>query len=300
MAVQSTGYTLNLTARSLRKQSGFTIVVALPNVGNTFFTPIVDSIERTAAARGYSVVISNRRVDQNQGGELTEYFLSNRADGLLLFDGTTDIAALRAVGPHSDGFFPTVVVCEAIPHSMLPTVKSDNRSAARLAVTHLIELGHRQIAHLAAPRYNVLYYERKVGLHDALTAAGLDFDPSWELAGDFSLESGAEAARKFVRLSPRPSAIFCASDDMAMGFVSELRNHNIACPRDISVVGFDDIPLARHFWPRLTTVRQQQGEMGRVSTEMLLTSLSTQRPLSAKQNVVLSCDLVVRDSTMRV
>lgn len=299
-AVRATGYTINLTARSLRKQSGHTIVVALPNVGNTFFTPIVDAIERTASSRGYSVVISNRSVERRNGGELAEYFRSNRADGLLLFDGTTDIAALRTVGANIGGFFPTVVVCEAIPHSMLPTVKSDNRAASHMAVQHLIELGHRQIAHLAAPRYNVLYYERVAGMQDALEAAGLHMDPCWELAGDFSLESGVAAARKFLTLAPRPTAIFCASDNMAVGFVSELRRHDIECPRDVSVVGFDDIPLARHFWPRLTTVRQQQSEMGRAAAEMLLNSLSEQRPLSNKQDVVLSCDLIVRDSTRRL
>lgn len=299
-AVRATGYTLNLTARSLRKQAGHTIVVALPNVGNTFFTPIVDAIERTASAQGYSVVISNRNVEREKGGELAEYFRSNRADGLLLFEGTTDIAALRSVGASIGGFFPTVVVCEAIPHSQLPTVKSDNRDASRIAVAHLIDRGHRHIAHLAAPRYNVLYYERVAGLHDALSSAGLPFDAAWEFRGDFSLESGVEAARKFVTLSPRPTAIFCANDDMAIGFISELRHHDIECPRDISVVGFDDIPLAQHFWPRLTTVRQQQVEMGRTATEMLLKSLSEQRPLSSKQNVQLPCELIIRDSTRRI
>ncbi len=297
MAVRATGYTLNLTARSLRKQAGHTIVVALPNVGNTFFTPIVDSIERVAAARGYSVVISNRRIDQNQGGELTEYFLSNRADGLLLFDGTTDIAALRPAGAGSEGFFPTVVVCEAIPHSQLPTVKSDNLRASQMAVEHLIDLGHERIAHLAAPRYNVLYYERKAGFDAAMAHAGLPFDPCWEMTGDFSLESGVAAARQFVALSPRPTAVFCASDNMAIGFISELRNHELECPRDVSVVGFDDIPLARHFWPRLTTVRQKQVEMGRIAADLLLTSLGTQQPLNASQNVILPCELVIREST---
>lgn len=296
-AVRATGYTLNLTARSLRKQTGQTIVVALPNVGNTFFTPIVDSIERTASTRGYSVLLSNRRVESDHGADLTEYFLSNRADGLLLFDGTTDIAALRIGTRADDAFFPTVVVCEAIPHSKLPTVKADNRGAARRAVEYLIGLGHRKIAHLAAPRFNVLYYERTAGVKEAFVHAGLKYRREWEIAGDFSLQSGVKAAQLFLALDPRPTAIFCASDNMAIGLISELRHNGVECPRDVSVVGFDDIPVSRHCWPRLTTVRQQQCEMGRLAAEMLLDSLGSQSVLTAQNSIILPCELIVRGST---
>lgn len=296
-AVRATGYTLNLTARSLRKQTGQTIVVALPNVGNTFFTPIVDSIERTAAARGYSVLLSNRRAQSDQGDDLAEYFLSNRADGLLLFDGTTDIAALSTGTGQNRTFFPTVVVAEAIEDANLPTVKSDNRGAAKFAVEHLIGLGHRHIAHLAAPKYNVLYTERTAGVKDAMVEAGLDYRPEWELDGDFTMETGVLAALRFMALDPRPTAVFCASDNMAIGLISELRNNGIECPRDVSVVGFDDIPVAQHYWPRLTTVRQQQAEMGHLSAKMLLDSLDNHTVLSAKQSVVLPCELVTRGST---
>lgn len=295
-AIRVTGYTLNQTARSLRQRTARTILVALPDIRNPFFSSILDAVEREATNRGYGVLVANLFLSQDPARRLQEYMLSNRADGLLLLDGSLDVDTLRALSraPYS---VPLVVACEEIPNSGFHMVLTDNLQAAERATCHLIDLGHRQIGHLLGPDHNVVTRDRFSGFSKAIKDAGLPIRPNWLFRGNFDMESGFAAAAHFMALEERPTAVFAANDESAIGFLSGLRQHGIECPRDISVVGFDDLGVAAHYTPPLTTMRQPREVLGRMAAETLINVLEEVDEARGQLRIVLNSDLVVRGST---
>lgn len=296
-AVQATGYTLNQAARSLRQRTSKTILVGLPDIRNSFFSTILDAIEREAALRGYGVLVCNRYSGPNPARRLGEYFLSHRADGLLLLDGSLDLEQLLSLtrGPSA---VPLVVACEEIPDAPFHTVKTDNPRAAAQATRHLIDLGHTRIGHISGPVGNVLRQERLAGFMQAMDEAGLKVFPDWIFPGNFMMESGYAAALQYLGMAKRPSAVFAANDETAIGFLSGLREQGLECPRDISVVGFDDLAVALHYSPPLTTMRQPREKLGQLAAQTLINILegnAEARPL----RIVLTSEMIIRSSTTR-
>jgi LacI family repressor for deo operon, udp, cdd, tsx, nupC, and nupG len=295
-AVRITGYTPNQSARSLRQRTARTILVALPDIGNPFFSVILDAVEREAAGRGYGVLVANGFAGADSGMRMRDYFTSNRVDGLLLFDGSIDLAQLMMLTGDSSPV-PLVVVCEEIPDAPFHTVKTDNSYAAERATRHLIELGHTKIGHIRGPLGNVLTRERELGFERAMQAAGLAIRPEWMLPGAFSMETGLAAAQQFMRLQDRPTAVFAANDESAIGFIAGLRQHGLECPADVSVVGFDDLALAAHVWPPLTTMRQPRAALGRIAAGALIDVIEGERHIRVPMHMVLSSELILRGST---
>ncbi len=295
-AVRVTGYTPNQSARSLRQRTARTILVALPDIGNPFFSTILDAVEREAAARGYGVLVANRFSDGDSGLRMRDYFISNRVDGLLLFDGSTDLAQLMMLTGEPLPF-PLIVACEEIPSAPFHTVKTDNRYAAACATRHLIGLGHRAIGHIRGPAGNVLTAEREAGFAAAMAAAGLQVRPEWMFSGSFNMDAGHRAGQCFMQLEKRPTAIFAANDESAIGFLSALQQHGLECPRDISLVGFDDLAVASHVCPPLTTMRQPREALGRVAAEALIDLIEGRGHSRVPLHMVLSSELITRGST---
>jgi LacI family repressor for deo operon, udp, cdd, tsx, nupC, and nupG len=229
---------------------------------------------------------------------MRDYFMSNRVDGLLLFDGSVDLEQLMLL-TGAPTPFPLIVVCEEIPHAPFHTVKTDNAYAAERATRHLIELGHRQVGHIRGPEGNVLTGEREAGFRKAMQDAGLDIRAEWMLPGAFEMEAGLIAAQHFLRLDSRPTAIFAANDESAVGFISGLRQNGLDCPADVSVVGFDDLALAAHVWPPLTTMRQPRAALGRIAAGALIDVIEGERHSRVPMHMVLSSEMIVRGSTCR-
>lgn len=299
-AVLATGYTLNQTARSLRMKSTRTILAALPNISNPFFSPILNAIEEVAMSRGYSLLVTNSTYGDDSLDQLRAFLNSSRADGLLLLNGALTPADLQTLYS-SSARMPVVVACEEIPGSGQSTVCTDNREAAARATQHLIELGHKRIAHLTGPSTNILGTERQAGFEDAMQAAGLSIDPGLVFEGSFSVQTGRVAAKHFFGLRQPPTAIFSGNDSMAIGLVAEASNLGLNCPSDFSIIGFDDIELASSFIPPITTMHQPTGEIGRIATVTLLDQLEDADASDAfPKSIVLKSSLVVRGSTARL
>jgi LacI family repressor for deo operon, udp, cdd, tsx, nupC, and nupG len=295
-AVALTGYTINQAARSLRLKTARTILVAFPNIGNAYYSTVLDGVVHEASSRGYGALVANRLSD-NPTRWLAEYFLSNRADGMVLFDGTLDAKQLYNL-KSPQGKFPLVVSFDELTDDRLHAVMTDNRTAAARATAYLIELGHRRIGHLHVPsRSGFMASERLLGFQDAMGAAGLEIRPDWIFDGNFSLESGEAAGGAFLRLKDRPSAIFIGNDPMAVSFISVLRAGGVECPRDLSIIGFDDIEISRFLSPPLTTMRQPRYEMGRLATKALLDILESDQSNRAPLRIILKSELIIRDST---
>ncbi len=294
-AVDETGYAGNAMARSLRRMETRMIVVLVPDIGNPFFSEILSGIESVASASGYNVLIGDTNNDPVKERTFADYVRGHQADGMLLLNGRPPYFADRAQPESRRALPPLVVLCERLPRHDFPTVRIDNVAAAEAATAHLTDLGHRHIAHITGPDGNILTAERLEGYERALNRAGLECTPALIQHGDFSIESGRLAAQRLLEATPRPTAIFCANDEMAIGAIAELKAAGRTIPADVSVVGFDDLQIAGFYDPPLTTVRQPRREIGETSMRMMLDRLANDN-LDAR-DCVLPWELVVRSSS---
>lgn len=293
-AVEATGYRINHAARNLRRRQAGGIVVLVPNLANPFFSQILSGIASAMAPSGYNVLIADTHQTHADDGIL-DYLHNNRADGLIVLHGALP-EALPPAGSAAAHLPPVVFACEWLVEGARPQVTIDNAYGARLAIDHLAALGHLRIGHLMGPQGNVLTASRARGAREALAANGLEIREEWFLEGDFSLDSGAAAARRWLAMTARPTAVFCASDAMACGFIGALSRGGISVPDDVSVVGFDDIEIAAHLVPALTTIAQPRPLIGETAAQMLL-DLIRNKDDAAPASAVLPVELVVRAST---
>ncbi len=294
-AVLETGYTINQAARTLRLQKAKTILTAMPGIGNPFYSTILEAVVAEATTRGYGVLVTGRLGD-DPARWLSDYFLSNRADGLLLFDGRLDTRRLHAIASHG-GNLPLVAAYDELPDPQINSVITDNLQAAERAVQHLYDLGHRKIGHISGPSRNTFPNERLIGFRKATFERRIESRDDWIFSGDYTMESGRAAGNYFAGLEDRPTALFSGNDEMAIGAIASLRDHGIVCPRDISVIGFDDIAVSRNYAPALTTMRQPREQIGRIATETLINILEGNVRSLAPMRVVLKSELMVREST---
>ncbi|MCO6384815.1 substrate-binding domain-containing protein [Oceanicola sp. 502str15] len=299
-AVRITGYRVNHAARNLRMQKAGAVLVLVPNLGNPFFSTILAAISESFAGSDTSVLIADTASSASGGRELAGYFLDGRIDGMISLDGglaPADLEAFDAAGVADR----IVFACEWVDGASLPSVRSDNEEGARLAVQHLYDLGHRDIAHVTGPAGNVLTKARRAGMLAERARLGLPSRDDWIIRGDFSLASGREAAQRIIAMEERPSAVFCASDQVAFALMSTLNAAGVRVPEDISVVGFDDIELSKVYTPALTTIRQDRHALGRQSARLLLERIaSADDPLAASGQgrvETISVELVARQST---
>jgi LacI family transcriptional regulator, repressor for deo operon, udp, cdd, tsx, nupC, and nupG len=291
-AVRQTGYNLNAAAQSLRQRRANTVLVVVPDIGNTFFSEILGGIQQVASAAGLTMLIGDTGRTQAREDGYIRYLLNGRADGaLLLADPKAawfDIPNVNAQGIH-----PIVTISEVGPDHATTAVSIDNAAAAEAAVQHLIAQGHRRIAHLTGPRTDILTRERLAGYRRALASAGLPLRDDYVIPGDYSLASGRAAFDRFRQMPDRPTALFFANDESAMGFISSAHLAGVRVPQDVSVVGFDDIHFAQSCIPALTTIRQPRAEMGAAAMRLLLAIIADEAPPS----VCLPYELIARAST---
>ncbi len=295
-AVKSTGYRINRTARNLRTQRAHSVLVLLPDLANPFFSNILEGISSHLSSQGYSMLIASTKQVHDSGERLIDYLDDARADGMIVLDGglAPDVVEMLANAPQSK---PVLTACEWIDGASFPSVRCENRHGTRAAVNHLYDLGHRKIAHVTGPADNVLTQTRKAAFADEIAELRLDLPPDWIIPGDFSLIGGCDAARAWIGMKDRPTAVFCASDQLALGFIAELSRHGISVPRHVSVMGFDDIDLAEQFIPPLTTIRQDRLIIGETAAKMLMSRILNPGDPQAENSAVLPVSLVIRDST---
>lgn len=294
-AIEETGYIINHAARNLRRQTTGSIVVLVPNLSNPFFSSILSGIAAVISGAGLNVLVADTKQPEGADRQIIQYLNNTRADGLIVLDGQLP-EDLFATGDGGRARPPVVFACEWVEGPERPSVTVDNVAGAAMAVDHLIATGHTQIGHVAGPPDNILTVRRRTGAVAALEAAGLAVREDWFFAGDFSLASGIRAARAWLALAERPGAVFCSSDAMACGFMSELHRQGVAVPGDVAVVGFDDIEIAEHFVPALTTIRQPRTAIGETAARMLLERLGG-GDTPGESRILLPVELIARDST---
>lgn len=299
-AAKRTGYRINLAARNLRQQRTGAVVVLVPNLGNPFFSEIIAGVENILTQRGLNVLVVDTLQHRRQPDNLMDALSPSRADAIICLDG----ALPRMFGDRllESGVAPMLFACEWAPASTLPAIQVDNAQGAALAIRHLAELGHRDIGHVCGPADNVLTTARSDGTRASLASLSLDINEDWFFGGDFNLDAGIRAADWWLSLKRRPTALFCASDELALGLIGALSRQGISVPNDLSVVGFDDIEIARHYVPALTTIAQPRMTIGQESARLALRIMDNANGAASEEvrPIVLPVNLVVRDSTAEV
>ena len=288
-AIRKLGYRPNTLAQALA--TGRSRTLGVVSFDTTLYGPASTllGIEQAAHDAGYSVTIASLRSLDRAG--MLGAVQRLRDQGV---DGTVVIAPQRSAADalrHLPAGVP-VVAAEAGPDDAVPVVAVDQHAGALAATRHLLGLGHRTVWHLAGPAGWPEAVERVEGWRAALAEAGAR--PPAVLRGDWSARAGYELGRRLAE-DPRVTAVFVGNDQMALGLLRRLHEVGRSAPRQISVVGFDDIPEAAYFTPPLTTVRQDFAEVGRRCLHVLLARI--ERPEPAPRRVVVPAELVVREST---
>lgn len=290
-AARELGYRPNPAARSLAGSRSFLIAHLHDNPVPEYITAVNTGIYDACRSKGYFLL--PEPVDRTAPDfldRLQSFLMTSRADGVVLTpplcDNNEILALLKDNGTAYASLSPT-----RQPENT-PVMRLDDRLAVMEIVNHLIDHGHKQIAFIAGPAGHNASTGRREGYLDAMANAGLRVSPELIAEGDYSLRSGLEAARLLLDSSTRPTAIFAANDDMAVGAMTALMAAGLSIPGDISVAGFDDTRLASAVWPALTTVRQPVSDMARRAAERLMTP-DEDMPLEE----VFDFELIVRQST---
>ena len=289
-AVAKLGYSPNVQARSLRTARTHTIVALVPDISNPFYSAVIRGIERVAHQNQYSVLLGDTQHSVEREQSYAELISRRQADGLIT------LAPRVPVISHT-GRAPVVNACEYVKDPAIASVHIDNARAAREALVHLINLGHRDIAFIAGREHTPISADRERGYRQALEAAGLPVNPELVAQGDFSVESGVRAMEQLYAAEQPFTAVFCSNDEMAIGALQVIKGRGQRIPEDVSVIGFDDIPHARYTDPPLTTIAQPMAELGMEAMTMLLEIL--QDPTTRPRKRILPAPLVIRASAGR-
>jgi LacI family transcriptional regulator len=293
-AMRELGYTPDATARSLRVGRTDTIGLVVPDNTNPFFAALARGIEEAGFEAGYTTILANSNERPDREHRYVSTLVSKRVDGLILVPSRGDHSALTRLLQNAR--IPVVVVDRDAELPNADIVVYDNEGGSRLAVRHLIELGHERIACVAGPADASSAADRVRGFRTALAEAGLPVPDRAVVEADFHFRGGRGATARLLDSSVEFTALFAANDLMAAGAIRELTARGIAVPRDMSVIGFDDAPLAEMISPALTTMRQGLQDMAHSAVSLLLSRVTSGDGAQPVRKV-LPTSLVIRDST---
>ena len=285
------GYRPNPLARGLKTNRSYTVGVIVPDIQNPLFPPIIRGIDDRLGEAGYTPLIANTDNDPARERVDFEAMRARQVDGIVTATARVEHELLDEVAGSG---IPLVLVNRRVQDGTLPSATADDHAGARLAVEHLVELGHTRIAHLAGPQDVSTGRQRFEGFAEAMRNAGLDPGPVRE-GRAFTEPEGARLCAELLDGGERITGIVAGNDLMALGCYDVFADRGIACPVDVSVVGFNDMPFADRFHPPLTTIAIPHYEIGVAAADLLLERLQGNGDGPAE--VVLPAHLIARGST---
>jgi LacI family transcriptional regulator len=299
-ALQELDYVPNAVARSLTSARTHTLGVVTANVADYAFGQTVAGAEAEARRRGYYLLVGSVEDASNEAEEeaYLQLLLQRQVEGLIL-DWPT-LANHSSLGLSLVAArLPVVLVAATTDRPGVQSVDIDNRQAGHDATAYLIAQGHRSVATISGPLAWSSAQHRLAGYHDALRTAGMQASPNLILScPDWGPDSGRLATARLLDEHAEFTAIFAQSDLLAAGAIAELRQRNVRVPEDVSIIGFDDIPIAGFLEPPLTTMRQPIRELGELATSIVIQSIGRSESTETGQSHrhLLSATLVVRES----
>jgi LacI family transcriptional regulator len=290
-AVEALSYQPNSVARNLRRSESSLWAVIVPDVGNPFFTSMVRGVEDVAQGAGYSVVLCNSDEEPGKEARYVAAAAAERMAGVVISPASTrdtDVTQLLDLG------IPVVAVDRRLSGASVDTVLVDNERAAEEAAEHLIDMGYRRVACITGPRQAMTASERLAGYQRALRRRGQDLRPPLVRHADFRERGGYEAMASLLA-DAAPDAVFVANNLMTVGALECLMKSGIGVPREVGVVGFDEIPWANLVRPSLSTVAQPTYDMGKTAGQLLAARRNS--PGKPCATVILPTTLNVRASS---
>ncbi|MGD1031373.1 MAG: LacI family DNA-binding transcriptional regulator [Opitutaceae bacterium] len=273
-AMKDLDYQPNRVARRLRQRGGKRQLLGLiiPDIQNPFFAEIARGVEDVAYANQFAVMLCNSDENLEKESFYLDVMRAESVDGIILPPINDQDPAVRKI---AESGMPIVTVDRSLSDSTIDKVEVDNRQGAFDAVAHLIKLGHNRIG-LITGRINIsTSRDRKLGYEQALAAGEIPLNPDYVRVGDYKQASGYALTDELLALPVPPTALFVANNLMAVGAIEAVHKRNLKIPRDVAIIGFDDLPWADALDPPLTMVRQPAYEVGRAAAELLLNRLGS-------------------------
>ncbi len=303
-AMEVLDYQPNLLASSLRSGESKIIGLIIPDISNQFFSEISRKIEDHGLEHGYSVIVCNTDDDIEKETKYIDILIAKQVDGIIFISAGDEATSLRK--PISSSM-PIVVADRDIENQKVNTVIVDNFHGGYEATSYLIQLGHKRIGFISGPSMITPSSERFEGYKQALEESDIPIDPSLIVTGDFRYQGGEQAMNTLLSIEPRPTAIFACNDMMALGAIRTSFIHGVRVPDEMSIIGFDNIPLSQTSFPALTTMAQPTEEMASQIMALLMELINylgdRRKPNIEEfkyQKVILKTKLIKRDSCKRL
>jgi DNA-binding LacI/PurR family transcriptional regulator len=284
-------YRPNIMARGLVNQQTYLIGLIVPDIMSSFFPEIIQGIEEIAAKEGYSIILCTSENDADREIKYTDQLLSKGVDGLIICPVFgSDVIDLDEIISRDKK--PVIYIGSPVSGANGHFVSVQEEKIGYIATKHLLQLGHRNIVHLAGNPHVMLSRQRLTGFQKALKEFGLAADGNKIVQSGFTINAGMEAMARVLKRTPRPTAVYAVCDTAAIGAMRVIRKANLLIPQDIAIVGTDDLNLAELMEVPLTTVSQPKYQMGAIAAEKLLQNIAG-KPI---KNTILETKLIIRDS----
>lgn len=295
-AMEELHYTPSALARSLKKKETKTLGMLISNSTNPFYAEVIKGVERCCYLRGYNLILCNTENSIERMQASLEMLLQKQVDGLFIMckDGNSnEFNLFERYEP-----VPTVVMDWGPNHIQLDQIQDNSFLGGLIATQHLIDMGHKNIGCITGPLEKKTALLRLNGFKACMDKASLPINNKWIVNGNFTTEGGFKAFEQIFNNEELPSALFVSNDIMAMGVINAAYNKSILIPNNISVIGYDDIKLAKFITPSLTTIHQPKFRLGAAAVELLLDKIHN-KTRDAK-TIQLTPTLVIRDSVQKV
>jgi LacI family transcriptional regulator len=289
--IAATGYTPSARAVGLAKGRTLTVGMLVPGLTWPWMGDVLQGVADVLEATGYGLLLNTMNRGADSLTQFARHVSANAFDGLLLIEPPDTLNYIASL--HESGL-PVVMIDDRGHHRGFPSVATSNHAGAADAARHLLDTGRTNLAIVTGPSEFGCTRDRTDGFCSVLTEAGVRFDAQMLIEGDFTRDGGRAAIQPIIDSGIPLDGVFAQNDLMAVGVLDALRESGRSVPGDVAVIGFDDIPIAAHTQPSLTTVRQPSREMGEAAARMLLAKLAGEPFPTAPQIVPTS--LVIRES----
>lgn len=285
------GYRPNAASRNFSSQNQDTVALILGDIRNPFYSNLAFTIQKHLNEHHYMTMVFNSEYDETKELEFIGIAEQFHFSGLMLITAQSEAMAAKL----NETPLPKVLVNRILPHYNGDSVLTDNFQAAYEATLHLINLGHKEIGYISGPCNSSAATQRYDGFSQAMKNYSLPISERFIWHSDLKMETGQKIAREFLKLEKPPTAIVSINDMTSLGFIDVCKDAGIRIPEDLSVISFDDIPIASLHGIELTTVSQHVEEMGRIASELMLKQL--QNPHAEAERIIMTPELIVRKTT---
>jgi len=291
-AIAELQYIPNKLAQSLRFKKTNLLALIVSDITNPFWTTLTRGVEDAAVRHNYNVILCNTDENPDKQRNYVRLLLERQVDGLLLVPAFSNPEIVMEIKSQN---VPLVMIDRRIPETYIDVIRGNSMDGAYQLTNYLIQLGHRRIAIVTGPEVVSTSTERVLGYKRALQEAGIPIDPSMIIYGEYNQASGTRMTRQILKMPQRPTAIFAGNNFIAIGVLKGLQEAGLSVPEQVSVVGFDDLPLTLLIEPFLTVAAIPAYEMGYRAAELLLRQIMGEEE-AGNRDIILPTELIIRRS----